>query len=413
MRRRTCVMRRGGVVLGLGWLVAAGGACGGSSTGAGGGDTGGSGGIDITTTGGTTAVGTSTTEAGTGGATSAATGSSGSVGSSGGDSGTGGGSSSGGGSTGGSTTDGDTTGGLIPEGSSSTMDCPSAEVQFEPVIPTVILLIDQSGSMTADFNGEDRWDVVRDALIDPVTGVVANLENDVRFGLALFTSNGGDAGGECPVLAEEAPMIGNLMSISETYQGESPTGDTPTGDSIDAVVASLLAKEDEGPRIIVLATDGEPDTCEVPNPQQGQEEAIVAAENAFANDIQTFIISVGNDVSETHLQAMANAGVGVLEGDPDAPFYVPTDEDAMIAAFEEIINGVRSCVLTLDTAILPGQADQGTVTINGVVIPFDDPNGWQVNSPTEIELLGTSCEAIQEGDVEVTVEFTCEAIIPG
>ncbi len=406
-------------MLGLGWMLAISGGCDGGSSGTGGGGTGGSGGIDLTTAGATTAVGTSTTASGgsagvtstdtSGGSTSSAA-----EGSSGGDSGTGGGSSSGGaGSSGGVTSDGDTTGGFVPDGSSSTMDCPSAEVQFEPIVPTVILLIDQSGSMTADFNGEDRWDVVRDALIDPATGVVANLENDVRFGLALFTSNGGDAGGECPVLAEEPPTVGNLMSISETFLTESPTGDTPTGDSIDAVVASLLAKDDEGPRIIVLATDGEPDTCEVPNPQEGQEEAIVAAENAFANDIQTFIISVGNDVSETHLQNMANAGVGATDGDPDAPFYVPTDQDAMIAAFEEIINGVRSCVLTLDTAILPGQADQGTVTVNGVVVPFDDPNGWQVNSPTEIELLGTSCEAIQEGDVEITVEFTCEAIIPG
>ncbi len=110
---------------------------------------------------------------------------------------------------------------------------------------------------------------------------------------------------------------------------------------------------------------------------------------------------------------MANAGTGWMPGDPDAPFYVPSDADAMVAAFQEIINGARSCVLTLDGAILPGQADQGTVTVNGVEIIFDDPNGWQVNSPTEIEILGTSCEAIQEGNVEITVEFTCDAIVPG
>jgi len=307
----------------------------------------------------------------------------------------------------------DTTSGLVPEGSSSTMDCPSAEVQFEPIVPTVILLIDQSGSMTAGFDGTNRWDAVRTALIDPVDGVIAALEDDVRFGLALYTSNGGDAGGACPVLAEVDPVVGNLAAITDIYEDESPTGDTPTGDSIDVVVAALAADMSEGPKIIVLATDGEPDTCEVPNPQEGQEEAITAVENAYTEEVQTFVISVGSDVSETHLQALANAGVGWMPGDPDAPFYVPSDQDAMVAAFEEIINGVRSCVLTLDTAILPGQGDQGTVTVNGVEIPFDDPDGWQVNSATEIELLGASCDAIQQGDVEVTVEFTCQAIVPG
>ena len=306
----------------------------------------------------------------------------------------------------------DTTSAIVP-GSSSTMDCPSAEVQFEPVVPTVILLIDQSGSMTAGFDGSNRWDVVREALIDPATGVIAALENDVRFGLALYTSNGGDAGGECPVLVEEMPIVTNLAGITAAYEGESPTGDTPTGDSIDVVAAALAADMSDGPKIIVLATDGEPDTCEVPNPQEGQVEAVTAAENAFTEGVETFVISVGNDVSQTHLQDMANAGVGWVPGDPNAPFYVPSDADAMVAAFEEIINGARSCVLTLDTAILPGQADQGTVTVNGVEVTFDDPNGWQVNSPTEIELLGTSCEAIQEGNVEVTVEFTCAAIVPG
>ncbi len=308
---------------------------------------------------------------------------------------------------------GGTTSGLLPESSGSTMDCPSAEVQFEPVVPTVILLIDQSGSMNNGFDGTNRWDAVRTALIDPDTGVIAALQDSVRFGLALYTSNGGDAGGECPTIAEVEPVVGGLGAITDVYEDESPTGDTPTGDSIDVVVASLADDMTDGPKIIVLATDGEPDTCEIPNPQTGQVEAITAVENAFTEDVQTFVISVGNDVSEGHLQDLANAGVGVMPGDPDAPFYVPSDQAAMVAAFEEIINGVRSCVLTLDTAILPGQADQGTVTVNGMEIPFDDDDGWRVNSPTEIELLGASCEAIQAGDVEVTVEFTCQAIVPG
>jgi hypothetical protein len=385
--------------------------CGGESSAGGNGDDGSSGGIDtFTTSPGTTSETPGSTTV------SSNSGSSGSDESSGGPPATSG-STSGDSSTGEDPSDADssggTTSGLLPESSGSTMDCPSAEVQFEPVIPTVILLIDQSGSMTAGFDGTNRWNAVRTALIDPDTGVIAALQDSVRFGLALYTSAGGDAGGECPIIAEVEPLMGGLDAITNVYENESPTGDTPTGDSIDAVVAALADDMSDGPKIIVLATDGEPDTCEIPNPQTGQGEAIAAVENAFTEDVQTFVISVGNDVSEGHLQDLANAGVGWMPGDPDAPFYVPSDQAAMVAAFEDIINGVRSCVLTLDTAILPGQADQGTVTVNGMEIPFDDDDGWRVNSPTEIELLGASCQAIQEGDVEVTVEFSCQAIVPG
>lgn len=299
------------------------------------------------------------------------------------------------------------------DGSSTTMDCPSTEVAFEPVIPTVILLVDQSGSMTADFGGVDRWDAVRDALIDPVGGVLVALQDDVRFGVSLFTSQNGDEGGTCPVLTEDAPELGNLDDITTLFNNNSPDDETPTGESISAVSAALLADPSRGPKIIVLATDGEPDTCAQPNPQEGQALAIEATESAYGTGVETFIISVGSDISETHLQEMANAGVGWMPGDEDAPFYVPTDQDALVAAFDEIINGVRSCVFELDGAILPGQEDQGTVTVNGEEIPYDDPEGWVVNDSTEIELLGAACQAIQDGDVDVQVEFTCEAILPG
>jgi hypothetical protein len=246
-----------------------------------------------------------------------------------------------------------------------------------------------------------------------VSGVVANLENNVRFGLSLYTSFDGNAGGECPVLTETTPMVANYMAIAQTFNDASPEDETPTGESIEAVTQALVDDPDDNPKIIVLATDGEPDTCAQPNPQYGQEESVAAVEAAYAAGIETFIISVGNEVSQGHLQDLANAGVGWMPGDPDAQYYLPTDQAAMTAAFDEIIDGVRSCVLTLDTPILPDQGDEGTVTVNGDVIPYDDENGWRVNSETEIELLGDACELIQSGDVEVTVEFTCHAILPG
>ena len=60
--------------------------------------------------------------------------------------------------------------------------------------------------------------------------------------------------------------IGNPSVYPPTY----PSGDgadTPTGDSIDALMTIIQNDPPpaEGPTIIVLATDGEPDSCECPD----------------------------------------------------------------------------------------------------------------------------------------------------
>ena len=77
------------------------------------------------------------------------------------------------------------------------MDCPSVQVAVEPLIPTVQLLIDQSGSMTADFGGVSRWNAVNTALVDPQNGAVTLLQDRVRFGASFYSSLGGNAGGTC------------------------------------------------------------------------------------------------------------------------------------------------------------------------------------------------------------------------
>jgi hypothetical protein len=289
--------------------------------------------------------------------------------------------------------------------------CANVTISFEPQIPTVILLIDQSGSMTEQFGGGNRWDVLYDTLMDANTGIVKQLENQVRFGLALYT---GDGGGNCPQLSQVSIALGNHAAIDAVYGPAGPQGETPTGDSIDAILPALLAINEPGQKAIVLATDGEPDTCEQPNPQNGQAEAIAAAQAAFAADVALYIIAVGADVSEAHQQDMANAGLGLpLDGSMgDAPYYPANDQSALQSAFEEIINGVRSCILDINGTIDPAKAGEGTVTLDGAELGFNDPNGWQLNSPTELELLGAACDAIQEGDHTVSGVFPCDAAIP-
>lgn len=302
--------------------------------------------------------------------------------------------------------------------------CGSVEVSFAPQTPTVVLLIDQSGSMTDNFNNQgSRWNVVYDALMDPMNGVVKQLEGQVRFGLALYTYASGPT---CPQLVEVTPpALNNHATIDTTYSPETPSANTPTGDSISAITPALAAFNEPGPKLIILATDGEPDRCEDPDghDQISRDEATDAAAAAYVQGIETVIIAVGNQVSQQHQQDMANAGSGrpvpaaancdpIMDPVNCAPTYEPTTKQALIDAFNDIINGQRTCVFSLDGEVIPGKECDGTVIVNGSNLSCNDPNGWRLNSPTEIEFLGTACDAIlNDPNAMVSVEFPCDSVI--
>jgi hypothetical protein len=287
-----------------------------------------------------------------------------------------------------------------------TESCSLFDVILIPQTPTVVLLVDQSGSMTAEFGSSDRWTTVYDVLVGPM-GVVPQYAAGVRFGISLYTSiDGNTTGMECPILTEVAPAVDNLGPIQTLLDNNGPAGETPTGESLDVVAADLAAAPFTGQKFIVLATDGEPDTCAVPNPQEGQPESVAAATNAFDLGIQTFIISVGDEVSEGHLQDMANAGRGVQDGQPDAPFYLALDPAALQAAFEDILAGVRSCKLTLMDPLSDAQAATCSVSVNGAVVPFDGADGWVLDTG-DVELQGAACDALQAQTSSVSMECPC------
>ena len=64
-------------------------------------------------------------------------------------------------------------------------DCPLLSVILIPQTPTMVLLVDQSGSMDADFGGATRWEVIRDVLVADGTGIVSQFAGGIRFGLSL------------------------------------------------------------------------------------------------------------------------------------------------------------------------------------------------------------------------------------
>jgi hypothetical protein len=92
-------------------------------------------------------------------------------------------------------------------------------------------------------------------------------------------------------------------------------------------------------------------------------------------------------------------------------FYRANDAVSLAQAFEDIVNGVRDCVFSLD-GMVTGNGSDGTVTVDGVALPFADPDGWRLVDPTTVELTGAACEALKMGDHEISIEFPCGVIIP-
>ena len=287
--------------------------------------------------------------------------------------------------------------------------CASVNVGASLATPNVIFVIDRSGSMTQDFDGDSRWDTLESALLAEPDGPIFSLQSSVRFGIAMYT----EEDGTCPDLITIPAALDNYTAIETRYRMEGPGGGTPTGDSITAILGMIetLAPERDEPTILILATDGEPDTCEDGDDEvNGRLESIAAVESAYDMNIRTFVISVGDDVAGEHLQDVANAGLGRSGSDPDAEFWVATDTTGLVSALEEIVGGVVSCDVTLAGTIDPEQACSGTVRLGTEVLECG--TDWVAVDATHIEILGDACDRLQSSGESLTATFPCGVATP-
>lgn len=301
--------------------------------------------------------------------------------------------------------------------------CVDLDVEFQRVTPTVVLLIDQSGSMERSFDtvidggrpvNRDRWEALVSTLTDPATSLIKELEDSVRFGMALYTSQDGFGTGSmpkaCPQLDSVDIGLGSFSDISRTLERSEPQSDTPTAESIDAIVAELVAFEEQGPKSIILATDGDPDTCEDPDSNgQNASKALSedAVEAAYLAGIRTHVISVGDDATADHLQAMAELGAG---GDPLAQAYTALDTQALVEAFNDIIGDVRTCDFALEGSVAARDAARGSVILDSQELVFGDANGWEMPDEQTVRLLGEACEQVLEAADGISMSFPCDAI---
>jgi len=306
--------------------------------------------------------------------------------------------------------------------------CPAVHFTATKTTPTVQLLLDQSGSMTADYgDGLTRWTALNKALLDDTTGVVPKLGDKVIFGASVYSNkshkdNTGKQVGDSPcpkVHSTDDRKVNNLSEIQTLLTTYGPDEDTPTAESIDAIRADFAAHPpmQGSPPIIVLATDGLPDTCADADPPAGprqeaaNQKSVMAAQAAYAAGIKLFFLFVGDDEAGNHPQQMANAGAGMNPLTGNATFYTAKNPAELTAAFNTIIGGVLSCDLKLSGQVDPNSASTGTVALNGNALTYG--TDWTIDADgVTLHLLGAACNTLKtSNNPTVDATFNCGSVI--
>lgn len=339
--------------------------------------------------------------------------------------------------------------------------CQQAEVNFEPKIPTVFLLVDRSGSM---FRAEPKpWEPLKTAVLD----VVEDLESEIRFGFGAFT---GEVGQMCPMFDRVNADLNNFSAIQTLYNGlQAPVkGETPTMRVLAAVRETLTADTTDGPKYILFVTDGEPDYCGDGNPICPVDGVVYQLQELYAKGIQTFVFGIQTSetaIPEATLQAWANAGAGQpvaeleRESDPIPPIRIfnecyhggdmnaagwkedftssgramneplgvygttggnapvfkpnPADQTALAEQIRGVIKNVKSCTFDLQGQIEVNveRAGEGKVRINGADVPFNPTDGWRMLSPSQLQLEGAACKNWRDVGTNIKFDFPCEIIV--
>jgi hypothetical protein len=349
--------------------------------------------------------------------------------------------------------------GLGGIGAGGDASCAPTRLTGEPPLVNVLLVVDKSLSMNNQPEGfdTDKWTALRGALESALDATADRLS----FGLDLYPykgSSGATPEGSCQVPEGDEVVVDVQAGTDATplilaaLDDSPPGGATPTAAALahaHAYFTTGAGKDLKGEKYVLLATDGGPNcntdlTCEAasctvnmdglcgPNlnccdadlDPDGpgkclDEDASVAAVAALAEDgIKTFVVGIpGTETYADTLELLA-AESGVEN--PDAPpgYFAVSAEggvQGLAGVLQDITTGlITTCRLQLENK--PLDAKQVYVSIDGELIPRDDPDGWQYDAsttPPTIQLNGATCEKVETEGVEaVDITYYCPGTEP-
>jgi hypothetical protein len=319
------------------------------------------------------------------------------------------------------TGDGNDSDGVVPT-------CGGERVLLSSARPSVMLLLDKSGSMVDnawDHDSDDSTEAVNrwTSLHDVTSNLLGTYADTVDFGAVLFPAADaevlGNAGYDATFQAacrmsddaEVAVAPGTREAILAAMPGRDASfeGATPTREAVLNGLNHLESVQASGPRAMVLVTDGAANCVYDPGTNIGRvydTELEQTVRSAYEdNGIPTYV--VGIDITAEHpvdgrnlrddLNAVADAG-GVAR-DGDERFYNVADQDTLAAALDEIARRVE-CTVALES--VPSDPDALVVEIDGDTVPrvdtCTDSDGWRyaADDHSSIELCNAACVSFRE-----------------
>jgi hypothetical protein len=280
-------------------------------------------------------------------------------------------------------------------------------VALERVPPTLVLLIDQSGSMEQDMDGSSRWTRLVEALTAPQSPLRAR-NDELRLGLTLFTSNAGfgtnPAGPRtCPVFQSVDAARTGYSNLESVLLTNFPSGDSPGAESLAVVAHQLAAAPDASPASILWIVDGYTDSCEAPllaDETASTALSVQALTEAFDLGVPTQLIDLGLEASPASLSALAQAGAG---GDITASAFHPTTAGELATALATTVDRVQSCEFVLPAPMTAMQAAGVSVALGTTELVWAATDGWELKSPSRLRLRGGACTELKSAAATVTL----------
>jgi Mg-chelatase subunit ChlD len=304
----------------------------------------------------------------------------------------------------------------MPGADAGEMDCGRQTFDVARRPADILLVLDRSGSMKDDVNGDSKapskWDLVVPALQE----VISATDATVDWGLKLFPR--GDDAGECSAdsypsdIAVEIKAT-NASAVNQAISSATPKGDgTPTSDAVDEAVKYLKTIKDGNPKYILLATDGEPSCAGTTKSSSKARTAAIAGVKAAADaDFHTFVVGIATTKSSASdtLTELASAG---LEAPSGSGYYLASTKDELVSAVQKIAGSVGTCLFPLNAK--PPNPDHVGVTIGDDRVAHDanNVNGWNYvdSDMMAIKLFGAACDEVMSRGVDsVKVVFGCKA----
>jgi hypothetical protein len=313
----------------------------------------------------------------------------------------------------------------------------------------VYLLVDRSSSMfmAATLGGPTAWPAIK----TPLLQTVQTFQDQIRFGFSAYT---GVVGTTCPLdLTSVSTMsLDNYAAINAVYGplgGTPAKSESPTAYALASLRPTLIAAT--GAKYLFLITDGGQDFCNDTDP--------VCADDAVVNELQLleaagiethlFGVSPGSTfLTVAELQSFANAGAGAavvsgstnlasrcagvsewaalsksygraagqalgtyqtMGGATPAVSLDPSDPTAIETSLLRSTSTLKSCVFDLRSgSVNLSKLGEASVLIDGEPVP-QDGTGWQMNSATELDLVGQACTRWRDPATGgISFDFPCD-----